>query len=109
MLSASTGGGRGPGATLEQRRQHRRVGAQQVGGHLGPEPRSSAASAVSSASSGMARSSGPHDAISTVSPAAARRSAQVRSRVVLPMPASPSTTTTSTRAARAARAATASR
>ena len=107
MLSASIGGSRGPGARFSSGPSSAASAPRTSAAVSGPSPRSRAASAVSSASSGIERSSGPHDAISTVSPAAVRRPAQARSSVVFPMPASPSTTTTS--AASRARDAIASR
>ena len=108
MLSASTGGGRGPGVMFSSGASSAASAPRMSALTPGSSSRSRAASAVSSASSGSDRSSGPHDALSTVSPAAARRSAQARSSVVFPMPASPSTTTTSAEPPRA-RAAIASR
>ena len=101
MLSASIGGGRGPGVMFSNGARIAASAPRTSALTPGSSSRSWAASAASSASSGSERSSGPHDAISTVSPAATRRSAQARSNVVFPMPASPSTTATSAEPPRA--------
>ena len=109
MLSASIGSGRGPGATLSSGASIAASAPSRSAVTLGPElAQQRGQRGQQRVERQRARSSGPHAAISTVSPAAARRSAQARSSVVFPMPASPSTTTTSTEPPRA-RAATASR
>ena len=84
-----------PGARSSAAGPSSAASAPGVGGGVGPEPAQQAGQRGQRASSGIERSSGPHDAISTVSPARAPP-AQARSSVGLARsPTSPSTTTTS--------------
>ncbi len=97
MLSARTDSGRGSGARPSSGASTGASPPSTSAVTSGASRRSSPDSALSRASSGMERSSCPHRAMSTMSPAASRCAAHACSRVVLPIPASPSMTTSSNR------------